>query len=298
MILSKPSGVKSRYASTEEMAINYMSKSYPLHREGGRIFPSEANCDRRVALYGLVDQIEPMNHVVSPEGLLYMDYGSSAHKTLTNAFYLAGKLLFKEYHLPKLELNLGGYVDAIILDFDDRIRGVEIKTCGAKTFKLMPSEIKDEHRKQAAIYSVILGLDFKVLYVSRDVKDYAADKLLIKSIPLVLSDEEKEETIVRLVVAHLAMNDNKLPPIPFSSAKECGFCPFTNLCWSEWGKNKTFAMEADEKSMKKYRKGAEQIARKIIDDTPKRRNGILNHISRHGTPDAKRLLGGSWENLF
>lgn len=260
-----------------------------VKRENGRLFASSAGeCPRRNTLHA--SEEKRVKWTAAAE--LYTAIGTSVHKVLQDAMFSEEALLYSEYHLPEIDgLNLGGYVDAIAL-VEGKIAVVEIKTCGK-----LPNEPRSEHRTQALIYSAITGLPAFILYQSRNVAGYDRQPLL-KAYRVIATDEELVSILASLVVSTLAIRQERLLPIPahFTGAKDCGFCPFKDFCWTG-EKGQWSEVTADEYGQ--LLEEAEQRAKAIVDDKKKRRNGILKFLSRYGTVYAKKmLLNETWSKYL
>lgn len=253
----------------------------PIHRDRLRLFASDAGrCARKAVLHNLVDP--EIRVTTSAAGKFYMGMGSAVHEKVTDAFFKQDILLFKELRIPRLDLNLGGFIDAVVF-IDDHVGAVEIKTCGK-----LPGEIKPDHRSQALVYHAVTGFKTYVIYVSRNVASWDG-KLQIQVLDLIPQPGEVEATLSSIAIAHLFGSAGVVPnkPARFTSADDCSFCPFVNMCWG------SADMPGRSPSSEERVALIEQVAQRVsalIESTPQRRNGILKHIQNHGTEFATELL--------
>jgi hypothetical protein len=265
-----------------------------IKRKAGRIYPSDAKCDRKSLLLSLAfeGKINPPKIHTSATGEMYKTLGIAIEKEIIDGLYKSGKLLFSGYHLPELDyLNLGGIVDAIII-LNGKIYGLEIKSCGT-----MPKTIKSEHKAQVAIYSVLLGLPMIVLYQSRNVVEnwtsgLSMEQFVYTSNPL--------QTIKKICRMQASMEMCILPTIgkQTQSSTVCKRCSFNYYCWTDpksiydYEVSKTLELD-------KMETRTQELVDRIFNETEVRRNGILKHISKHGTTTARKLLENSnWSDFL
>lgn len=88
--------------------------------------------------------------------------------------------------------------------------------------------VADEHKRQAAAYSLAFGLDSVLfLYISRDMCD-------MKAFMYVVSQEEKDRVKSDIELCELYVNKGEVPPkdenVP---RKACTYCAYKSLCQAE-----------------------------------------------------------------
>jgi len=270
----------------ESIVLKGLGDVVELRREAGRFHCGDVgSCQRRAVKYLVTERRD----AISPSSMAYMTIGSAVHEMVTDALFKSNRLLFKEYKIPPMEEpDLRGMVDAIIFGPDDKIGGLEIKTCGN-----LPPRPREEHEIQTLLYSALTGFDFHILYLSRKVAGYDG-KLMLRSFEVEADDGVLHNAMTRACLAHYAYMDGLLPEIPptFTRDKDCRFCPFADECWD--------AVEEDlptatSKQMNSLYTQAELRAREIIDQREDKRVGILKHIERYATPEVqKKLRTISW----
>lgn len=229
------------------------------------------------------------------KSMLYMTIGSAVHETVQNGLYNAGHLLFKEYKVADIGINLGGYIDAIVY-LEDRIMILEFKTAGTT----LPHEIKDGHRQQATIYSAITGLEAQVIYISRNVAGYDG-KVLIKAIPLATSKETMSDVMFSAAYSHYALCMGVVGPVPVHmNESKCGYCGYKDFCWRH-GPVPNNLVQATNKQHRELIGLANEMVHEIVDPIKmaERRTGVLQFLEKNGTEHAKRILEGKdWSKMF
>lgn len=283
----RPAQIKN---GMREVITNAMTYTYHVDRKT-RMYAGDAGfCSRLGILNGLHQGEETSNAA----GALYMGIGSAIHKAITDGLADKQKLLFAEYKLPDIGLNLGGYIDAIVYA-EDHIQILEIKSCGA-----LPSVIKAGHRSQASVYSIVTGLPAQVIYVSRSVASYVGD-VYIRAIPLNSTVEILQDVLFNVVYSHLSMRENTLGPVPSHLTEpDCGYCRFKQICWHGGSIPESLTLATDDKHIELL-KEAKEIVKQLThpDEIKMRRNGVLKYLSENGSDAAKKLLTGTdWEPLL
>lgn len=294
VIVRKGNPLKKK--SLEAMVTSGLSETTSLGRKGGRLHAGDAAiCTRRNVLNGMIDEIEEDGIEVpfTAASSLYTSVGDAFHKKVRDALYKKRALLFSELKLPDIGLNLGGYIDAIVL-VEGTIRLLEIKSCGA-----LPPDVKFAHRKQALVYSIVSGLPATVLYASRRVADFKG-QLMIKQFDIQSTFEERKEILKTIAMSYLSFLSKKVPPVPFATDKICTdvYCPYIEYCWNEKSSVvKPFEMtESEFKIIENINSGS--LVDRIFETTKPRRNGILKHIARNGNEIASEVLSGSWDEVL
>lgn len=247
-------------------------------------------CQRRTVL----SSKQTGQSVETPASKAYYKIGSTIEDIVLTSLYESGALLFKNYRLPDIGINLGGYIDGVIL-LNEKIRVLEIKSCGE-----LPDVPKDEHSAQALMYSAVTGLPATVLYFSRQVAKYNGT-MLIRQFDLDDNDGLARTALWRAVYGHLAIKEGFVPDRPTHMKRDaCGFCPFIPYCWE--GQD----LEVEMGTPIDYDDHYELVSKTndLIDglmsqkSIVERRTGILKHLSHIGNDHAKKLLvGKDWQKL-
>lgn len=271
----------------ESIVLKGLADVSELRRPEGRFYCSDVgSCQRRAVKLLVTERREP----ISPASRAYMSIGITVHEMVSDALFKSNRLLFKEYKLPSMEEpDLRGMVDNVIFGPDDKIMGLEVKTCGA-----LPPRPKEDHEMQVLLYSALTGFDFAILYISRKVAGWDG-KLILRSFDIETDDGVLHSAMTRACIAHYAYMDGLLPEIPptFTRDKNCRFCAFADECWEETEED---LPTADVAQMDGLYIRAELRAREIIDERFDRRTGIIKHIQRYATPDVQRKLKSiSWD---
>lgn len=259
----------------------------------GRLYASDAGlCERKAVLGSTVEG--PQLDTAASRG--YYALGNTIEDLVMDGLYESNALLFKQYRLPDVGLNLGGYIDGIIV-LANHVRVMEVKSCGK-----LPDFPKPNHAAQAYIYSAVTGLPASLLYFSRTVAKLDGS-MMMKEFNLEEHPDEKRKSVYRAVLASLAVLAKRVPDRPghMSSEALCSnaFCPFTGFCWhgspvpNAW--EKVSPAEALQLATLAQQKTDELLAPAAIAD---RRVGVLKHLQQHGNSRAKELLTGSdWSTL-
>lgn len=273
-----------------KLVVRGMSKINQRQRNG-RLYASDAGfCARQTALQADRDEYE----VQTAATTAYYAIGVTIEDLVLNGLYESGALLFKGYKLPDIGLNLGGYIDAIVF-LNGRIRVLEVKSCGQ-----LPSVPKPTQAAQAMVYSAITGLPATLLYFSRSVANFKGE-LMLKEFPLPESDTQKRMTLYQVAYGHLAFMNKVIPAIPahVTSKAQCGFCPFTGICWD--GEEIKKWRHVDPDTHLRLVNEANELVDILMDPAAvnDRRTGILKHLSRAGNSKAKELLRNTdWSRFF
>lgn len=255
----------------------------------GRIFASQAaNCPRQAYL----KSTQVGQEIVTPASQGYFTMGSAIEELVISALVRERALLFSQFKLPDVGLNLGGYIDGIVV-IAGKVRVLEIKSCGE-----LPNEPKPDHINQAMVYAAITGLPPTVFYFSRSVATFDGT-LKIREFSITPTLEEIQAVLFRVAYAREAIDAGVIPDIPdeFTGKKDCGFCPFKEICW---GEEPLPGPAVDTDTHLRLTKAARKTVKTLTDPEAvrNRRNGVLRHIYRFGTDVAKEHLSGDWDELL
>lgn len=258
-----------------------------------RFYASDAGmCPRQAALKsqgkGEIDNPASFN--------AYCELGNTIEDLVVKSLEREKALLFTQYRIPDIGINLGGKIDVIAV-VKGKLRIIEVKSCG----ELPKKEAKAEHQAQALIYSAVTGLPASVLYFSRNVWDFKDNKLMLKEIPLDDMLEEKRAVIYRASLAYYSTRKGYLPDIPSHIMKksDCGFCPFKSFCWDGLPLETLLKSPTPEQNDTVIQQ-AKAFTDHLLDFnvTSDRRRGILKHIQMSGGKLAQDVLRGSWDDLL
>lgn len=230
------------------------------------------------------------------KSMLYMRIGSAVHDLIQNSLFKSGHLMFKEYKVMDIGVNLGGYVD-IIAFINGRLTILELKTAGTS----LPPTIKDGHRQQASIYSIITGLPAEVVYISRNVAGFDG-RPLIKTYPLSLTRQDAADIMFQTVYAYLAVNNDVVGPIPaHMNESKCGYCSYKEFCW-RGGEVPNGLRKATNKEHRQMIIEANETVEKLLDPVAmnERRTFLFNFLRDHGTEHAQKLFKETedWTTLY
>lgn len=259
----------------------------------GRIYASDGGrCEKAAALMATV----PGTQVRTAALMSYAELGNAIEDIVVNALDDGETVLFKQYHLPEVGLNLGGYVDAIIYH-QGRLRVLEVKSCGT-----VPRHPKPMHGYQAAIYSAITGLPATIFYFSRSVATFD-NTLLTAQFDLGEQGALQRAALWRVCYAKLSIDQGLTPRVPMhlTKASDCDYCPFIPHCWEGMPAPVTWPEEVSPQQHVELAKQATDWVNKLLDEgeTARRRIGILKHIEKHGGETAQRVLKGTtWSKLL
>lgn len=282
-----------KQVSVAKAIVRSLEETYPVNRKN-RLHAGDAGFCSRQSVLNASYQGEGRSDAKS---MLYMKIGSAVHDLVQNGLYKAGHLMFKEYRVADIGINLGGYIDAIVF-LEDRLMILEFKTAGST----LPGDIKEGHRQQATIYSAITGLEAQVVYISRNVAGYDGN-VLIKAIPMVNTKEMMADVMFQAAYSHFALNMGVVGPVPAHMLEsKCGYCGYKQFCWHGAGVPDTNAVKpATVKQHKELIGLAKEVVDEMVDPVKmdERRNSVLSYLSKNGTEHAQKLLATrEWSELF
>jgi CRISPR/Cas system-associated exonuclease Cas4 (RecB family) len=184
-------------------------------------------CPRRATLFSATEGVSEF----TAAGRFYMDTGTTVHEIIQEVLMQQGVLLEAERRVDiTLDgLTTSGRIDGI-LNIDGETKILEIKTCGA-----LPSAPKKEHLHQALTYSLLTGIRKVIIfYMSRKVASYDG-RLECVEFTYDVTDADLDMVATLLAASVVGATRRVLPPIPphITSQRDCGFCPFTNICFGD-----------------------------------------------------------------
>jgi hypothetical protein len=279
--------------STEKQLSDYVDyglKEIVEIKRDGRLWVSQVSvCPRQGALAAtrIGDGID------SAAKKFYCEFGNTAEALILQGWYNSEILLFSDYALPDIGINLGGKVDAII-NYNGKITVAEVKTCG----NTMPSRAKPAHQAQAALYAAITGLPYVVFYLSRNVAEWNGN-LKAKEFNFEFNKDDLKINMFNAIYARLCV-DKLVMPNKYIEKKDerCGFCNFDGVCWSNEIPHLSIASSDEQLELVKLANKKTNILMRQS-NINKRRNGVLKHLSLHGNDNAVKLLKDkSWSEFI
>lgn len=160
----------------------------------------------------------------------YMAIGVGLEDMLATALRSKGRLLAHGLRIQELPgLKISGIIDLVILDHQNEVSLIEVKTCGQ-----LPVEPKPEHKAQIQIYCAVSGITKAwITYISRSVRKGYTDKLEMRSFVVDCSEEVLLDRLKIASVSKRASLVKKVPPVPshFRKHQECHYCQFMDFCW-------------------------------------------------------------------
>lgn len=264
----------------EIIVSRYLTETAAVNRKG-RIYGSEAGfCSTMSAING--QRIGEDD--ISAAGKFYMGIGVAIHDLVKKSFERAGMTVYNEYHLPEIGINLGGYVDIIVMH-EGEPHIIEVKSCGK-----LPAVAKPQHEAQASLYGAVLGIPATVLYVSRSVNDFFGN-LLVRAIPVRNTEEARRTVLFNASLAHLSIIKGIIPAKVFMTDDSCRYCPFHSFCWS--GGNLPAGMKvADAMTEASLRVKAAALADDLLSKTDERYQAFMSEVSdaNKASPTSKRTV--------
>lgn len=272
----------SRTSSEEEMAKYGRKHSWRLYGTDA------AYCPRKAVLYGAEERV----HETRPEGKMYMALGTAAEDVLVDGFHNSGMLLWKQYRVPEGEINVGGKVD--IIAFLEYVFGVEVKTC-----EKVPDQPKPEHEAQALLYSLLLGIPFKLLYQSRKVVRSVPGGRVELDFGLLDVDTSHERlwaTAVGLARSYVYSLERLLPERPshFTKTGNCTYCPFKQMCYG----SEPFPIPVPGPGVREdVEARVRQLATLLMDQRPSKKIGMLKFLQENNERARAVLEGADWSKI-
>lgn len=211
---------------------------------------------------------------VSDTTAAYMAIGTALEDMLATGLYDANRLVFSNYRLLSIpRLKIGGKIDIIMVDHEDKLSIAEIKSCGN-----LPTEPKWVHLQQAQTYAAMSGFDRAFLtYVSRSVSSKWGGGLDIRTFNVPTDKDTLFERIRTAALSQLCIADSVLPPKPvwFRKTIECVFCPFTHICWNG---EPAYLPEASSELLEELENEADDLAIELMEERPIRYRKTLEHL--------------------
>lgn len=261
----------------------------------GNIWPSSAYCSRLIALTSNFENTS----IITPAQNSYMSIGVAVEDLLIHAWKQQEILLFEQYRLPDVGLNVRGYIDAVIY-LHGQVYVVEVKSCSK-----LPSKPNAKHESQALIYSIITGLPAKIVYFSRSVADWRGN-LQMRVFDLESVEESKKRAVFQqVVVGYISKERGVIPPRPFEKVGDgdnlpphCEYCDFEDYCWQS--QEKPIDLPEIQRNSNEFYDiilESSDIVDEIMerDTMRKRRNGVLKFLSQNAqTVAGKNLKNAKW----
>lgn len=265
----------SGHSSSEKFWTDVLKESKELNQRPNMYGSDAGHCPRKNFLYATE---EKQQSVFSATSKIYMGIGNGVEDVLADSLAADGRLFFQNLYLPPMNPVVRGKIDLVYLNAKNQIAITELKTCGN-----LPTKPKENHLSQLKTYSAVGGYDVTdIVYISRNVADPKTGfkNLLIKVFPIELTKEDHIDTLTKVCLSSLAIENNLLPPIPstFYKSVHCNYCPFYNACWDD-----PFAFNEYEKieSNSELFEEAEDMAMKLYIEREYRYTKSLRHLYRN-----------------
>lgn len=210
----------------ERYLLDVMTKEHVAGPRDHMYGSSAAFCPRLNYLYA---KMVSLDVETSPESVLYMKIGDGIESALAESLAAKQRLFYSNLRLPKTDPHIGGKIDLVYLDENDKIIIGEVKSCGA-----LPSKPKYTHMQQLLTYLAFGGYSTgKLIYISRNVSN--GKRLLIRIFEADASETSMLRILKKACYTQLAINENVLPGIlpEFRKSVHCGYCAFKERCWPE-----------------------------------------------------------------
>ena len=257
-----------------------------IDQKGRMYASSSAYCARQTAL----NMTYTGKELVSASTQFYFGLGVAAENIVVDGFRARKKLLYdsdEQYKLPDLGLNLGGKIDCII-EHNQKILGIEVKTCGK-----LPEKPQQEHVAQATLYSAVLQIPFSIVYVSRNVNDYYGN-LQIKEFMIDCSNFNHEQALKTVVFGKFMAEAGYMPDIPahITNDSDCGFCRFKSICWGSEQSHLDNLSKMDTSEFSEIAQLTNDKVKDILSTSNRtyRYNGLITNLVYSGTPEARKLV--------
>lgn len=240
---------------------------------------------------GAYKAIAPLDRIATfpASAHLYAGMGTKVHELVDEAFEKSGLQLKAELYAPDVGLNIGGYIDSVLM-VDGEPRVIDVKTCGA-----LPTKPKADHRAQVLVYTILTGIRNPILfYISRNVASWQG-VLNTAELECIHSDDELFRTAISMAVPLYAVEEGVLPPKPpwMKYKSHCGFCEHKSKCFEGAAFHESIKHPSDEQWMAIYEK-AHAHATYLIETMPERKASVLRACAKGGLKED----GFDWVNTF
>lgn len=261
--------------STDQFFVNVLSDT-GTHRKRERIHGKDAAwCPRKNFLHA---QEWNFSSVFDASSQLYMGIGSGIEDALAEGLRRKGRFLYSNLYVPHMNPKVGGMIDLVYIDADDKIVIAEVKSCGN-----LPTEPKPEHMAQLLTYSAVAGYDIaNLVYVSRNVRSNSGD-VLIRTFIADTSSDKIINVLNDIAYSGLSIERGVAPPIPATmTPRKCIYCPFTKFCWDddEYGYVAGQFEEQERDVEAELRAAALERARVLYNERPARYIDSLRTVYR------------------
>jgi hypothetical protein len=274
---------------------------------------SVGKTQRRAHLYGADAGLCARRNVLLEHNTWVPSETSSA----TNAYYAIGialedmlckglenanQLIASNPYLVEIPgLKIRGKIDLVIVDHQEELALVEVKSCGK-----LPTEPRPTHLVQAQTYAAVSGIHKVWLtYISRHVNPQGekwGPNVAMRSFLVDTGTEVLKERLRVALVSVAASRLRQLPPVPahFRKHTECHYCEFRDLfCWKPrpglqssrvrstgLGEDTPFSPieELDTDEYITIDQGAKHEAESLIESSPQRKLATLKELYIHQEP--------------
>lgn len=196
----------------------------------GRFYASTGGiCARKSFLH----VFQPGTTITSASLRFYAEIGNTVETLILEALKKENRLLAAGEFLPNTEIDLGGIIDGLIIDKLNEQECpfiLEIKTCES-----IPPKAKLNHYMQTLLYSAIIGLPAKIVYIPRARLASYDGIINLEEFEVPFTYDELRIPLWELVMAGLCYALEVLPDKKYGIKKtHCSsvYCPFVNHCWN------------------------------------------------------------------
>ena len=297
MVLSR-SFQPHRDESFEELIERGLKGSEFKKSRNGRLHASDVLCERK-AVY---DSNWEGEEIETPDKYHFIKGGMVSEEINKYSLKETASLLFDEYKMPDIGINLGGRVDAIV-HYKNKLWVVEMKQIGS-----LPTSPKKYHESQTMLYSAITGLPAILYYVDRKVITPFPQTPSHRAFFLDSGYDNRFKYLSRAVKSNLYNESKLIPDKPIYLKKSwCpSHCKLKEVCWGgeSFPSNDGLEgfMRATVKQIKEIEVNGDKITKQLLNREvlKDRFNGVLSFLeknSRHKI--TKQLLSGQeWDDYF
>lgn len=289
-VKNKKLDVDLKNPSIELLIRNGLKASSTSDRRN-RLHARDTYCGRRNAILAGLVTIQESNMVFQ----LYTEFGKTVEKIVIKGLQNSGSLLYEDFIIPSVGINLGGRIDAIAV-VDKKVRILEIKNIGE-----LPDKPKGSHIAQTKTYSAICGLPYSIIYVSRKVQrregyDVVPDMTTF-NYPFNLS--EAKEHIFDVVRSDIYKQNGFLPPKLHRFKVQCEHCDFKSFCFHGVANSLITLKEPTPDDELKLLTDIEKLTEEITkpENVKLRRNFVLTQIASKNKTSKKILEKLDWDEI-
>lgn len=186
-------------------------------------------CARRNVL---LEHNEGISSVTTAASNAYMSIGVALEDMLARSLRERNRLYTQGMYLVEIpDLRIRGKIDLVVLDHEEQLALIEVKTCGK-----LPTSPQPTHLAQIQTYAAVSGITRCWLtYISRNVATEPwGPGVAVRTFRIDTDQDVLKGRLHTAVVSRLSSDIHRLPPIPstFRKHTECHYCEFRDShCW-------------------------------------------------------------------